>query len=97
MPDADRALAERIHALVLAKAPELLPKTWYGMPAYADTDEKVFASSRRRQSQTAAMPSWDSKMQRRSTTPRCGRLSLDRRLDPTVEKRIGSLITSAVA
>jgi uncharacterized protein YdhG (YjbR/CyaY superfamily) len=41
MPDADRALAERIHALVIANAPELLPKTWYGMPAYANTDGKV--------------------------------------------------------
>jgi uncharacterized protein YdhG (YjbR/CyaY superfamily) len=41
MPDADRALAERIHALVTANAPELLPKTWYGMPAYANTDGKV--------------------------------------------------------
>ncbi len=35
MPDADRALAERVHALVGAAAPELVPKTWYGMPAYA--------------------------------------------------------------
>jgi uncharacterized protein YdhG (YjbR/CyaY superfamily) len=41
MPDADRALAERIHALVTANAPELLSKTWYGMPAYANTDGKV--------------------------------------------------------
>ena len=41
MPDADRVLAERIHALVMANAPELLPKTWYGMPAYANTDGKV--------------------------------------------------------
>jgi uncharacterized protein YdhG (YjbR/CyaY superfamily) len=41
MPDADRVLAERIHALVTANAPELLPKTWYGMPAYANTDGKV--------------------------------------------------------
>ena len=35
MPDADRAIAERIHALVLANAPDLTAKTWYGMPAYA--------------------------------------------------------------
>jgi uncharacterized protein YdhG (YjbR/CyaY superfamily) len=41
MPDADRSLAERIHALVTANAPELLPKTWYGMPAYANEDGKV--------------------------------------------------------
>lgn len=35
MPDADRAIAERIHVLVLANAPGLTAKTWYGMPAYA--------------------------------------------------------------
>lgn len=40
MPEADRALAERIHAIVKANAPELTPKTWYGMPAYAK-DGKV--------------------------------------------------------
>ena len=40
MPDAERAMAERIHALVKASAPNLSPKTWYGMPAYAK-DGKV--------------------------------------------------------
>ena len=35
MPASDRHLAERIHAIVTANAPDLLPKTWYGMPAYA--------------------------------------------------------------
>ncbi len=35
MPEPDRVLAERVHALVTAAAPELIPKTWYGMPAYA--------------------------------------------------------------
>jgi len=35
MPPADRAMAERIHALIKAAAPELAPRTWYGMPAYA--------------------------------------------------------------
>lgn len=35
MPDSDRVMAERIHAIVTATAPDLAPKTWYGMPAYA--------------------------------------------------------------
>jgi uncharacterized protein YdhG (YjbR/CyaY superfamily) len=35
MPKADRVLAERIHAIVTASAPNLRPKTWYGMPAWA--------------------------------------------------------------
>jgi uncharacterized protein YdhG (YjbR/CyaY superfamily) len=39
-PD-DRALGERIHAIVKETAPDLVPKTWYGMPAYANKDGKV--------------------------------------------------------
>jgi uncharacterized protein YdhG (YjbR/CyaY superfamily) len=39
-PD-DRALGERIHAIVKETAPDLAPKTWYGMPAYANKDGKV--------------------------------------------------------
>ena len=35
MPEPDRAMAERLHALIRASAPALSPKTWYGMPAYA--------------------------------------------------------------
>jgi uncharacterized protein YdhG (YjbR/CyaY superfamily) len=35
MSDDDRALAERVHALVTAAAPDLTPRTWYGMPAYS--------------------------------------------------------------
>jgi uncharacterized protein YdhG (YjbR/CyaY superfamily) len=37
----DRALAERLHVTITAAAPELSPKTWYGMPAYANTEGKV--------------------------------------------------------
>ncbi len=40
MPEADRVMAERIHAIVMASAPSLSPRTWYGMPAYAK-DGKV--------------------------------------------------------
>jgi uncharacterized protein YdhG (YjbR/CyaY superfamily) len=39
-PD-DRTLAERVHVTVLAAAPDLAPKTWYGMPAYANADDKI--------------------------------------------------------
>jgi uncharacterized protein YdhG (YjbR/CyaY superfamily) len=41
MPKGDRALAKRIHEIVKATAPSLSPKTWYGMPAYADDNGKV--------------------------------------------------------
>jgi uncharacterized protein YdhG (YjbR/CyaY superfamily) len=37
----DRALAERVHVTVTTTAPDLSPKTWYGMPAYANADGKV--------------------------------------------------------
>ena len=41
MAPEDRALAERVHVTVTAAAPELSPKTWYGMPAYSDADGKI--------------------------------------------------------
>jgi uncharacterized protein YdhG (YjbR/CyaY superfamily) len=41
MAPADRALAERVHVTVTAAAPGLSPKTWYGMPAYANSDGKI--------------------------------------------------------
>lgn len=41
MTEADRVLAEGIHRIVSAEAPELMPKTWYGFPAYADAHGKV--------------------------------------------------------
>jgi uncharacterized protein YdhG (YjbR/CyaY superfamily) len=44
MTDEDRALAERVHVTVTAAGPDLSPKTWYGMPAYANADGKVVLS-----------------------------------------------------
>ncbi len=41
MQDSDRAMAKRLHALITATAPGLMPKTWYGMPAYAKDDKVV--------------------------------------------------------
>jgi uncharacterized protein YdhG (YjbR/CyaY superfamily) len=41
MPKPDRAMAKRLHEIVTASAPALEPKTWYGMPAYANKDGKV--------------------------------------------------------
>ena len=41
MQGSDRAMAKRIHAIVKASAPALLPKTWYGMPAYANQAGKI--------------------------------------------------------
>ena len=41
MPKSDRAMAKRVHAIVKASAPELSPRTWYGMPAYAKAGDVV--------------------------------------------------------
>ena len=41
MPEPDRSMAERLHGLVKASAPDLAPRTWYGMPAYANQEGKV--------------------------------------------------------
>ena len=41
MPEADRTMAQRIHDIIKANVPTLMPKTWYGMPAYANKDGKI--------------------------------------------------------
>ena len=41
MPEPDRTMAERLHAIIKATAPALSPRTWYGMPAYAKDDKVV--------------------------------------------------------
>ena len=41
MKEPDRSMGKRLHEIVTAASPSLMPKTWYGMPAYADTDGKV--------------------------------------------------------
>ncbi|WP_238625143.1 iron chaperone [Aggregatilinea lenta] len=41
MPESDRTMATRVHEIVTANAPSLAPKTWYGMPAYANEDGKI--------------------------------------------------------
>jgi uncharacterized protein YdhG (YjbR/CyaY superfamily) len=41
MNDSDRAMAERIHAIVRKTAPSLTPRTWYGMPAYSKNDKVI--------------------------------------------------------
>jgi uncharacterized protein YdhG (YjbR/CyaY superfamily) len=57
MPEADRVLAERIHAIVKAGAPDLAPKLWYGMPAYARNGKVVcfFQSAQKFKSRYATL------------------------------------------
>ena len=97
MPDDDRALAERIHALVLARAPELLPKTWYGMPAYANADGKVvcfFKAAAKFEGRYAVLGFEDAAML--DDAPMWPVVFAIVDWSPAVEKKIGALITSAV-
>lgn len=57
MKGSDRAMAERVHAIVKASAPELSPKTWYGMPAYAKDGKVVcfFQSAQKFKSRYATL------------------------------------------
>ena len=69
----DRTLAERVHVTVTATAPELSPKTWYGMPAYANATTRSSSSSRTRANSTTGTRPWVSRIRRTSTTAICGR------------------------
>ena len=57
MPEGDRAMAERLHAIVKEAAPQLSPRTWYGMPAYAKDDKVVcfFQSAQKFKSRYATL------------------------------------------
>jgi hypothetical protein len=48
MPEPDRTMGERLHAIITASAPALMPRTWYGMPAYTDGN-KIICFFRSRQ------------------------------------------------
>jgi len=58
MPESDRNMASRLHAIIKASAPNLEPKTWYGMPAYATKDGKIvcfFQSAQKFQARYATL------------------------------------------
>lgn len=76
MPKADRMIAERIHALITEKAPELLPRTWYGMLHTPTRTARWCASSSPPPTSMAATRLWDSKILRASTMARSGRSCL---------------------
>lgn len=71
MPDDDRVVAERVHAIATRVAPVLLPRTWYGMPAYAEG--KSCASFWARPSSRLATQRLASTTAPNSTTGTCGR------------------------
>ena len=97
MPGADRLLAERVHAIVTAAAPGLSPKTWYGMPAYANGDGKVvcfFQSADKFKSRYATLGfNADAKLDEGSMWATSFALT---KLTAADEKRIATLVKKAV-
>ena len=98
MPDSDRAIAERVHALVKASAPELEPKTWYGMPAYANRAGKVvchFQSAQKFKSRYATLGFSDqANLDDGSVWPTSFAL---KELTAAEEERIAALVRRAVS
>ncbi|MGH4030135.1 iron chaperone [Actinomycetota bacterium Odt1-20B] len=97
MPEPDRVLAERIHALVKAGAPALAPKLWYGMPAYA-LDGKVvcfFQAAQKFKSRYATLGFSDqAHLDEGAMWPAAYALT---GLTPEAEERISTLIEQAVS
>ncbi|MFF4102070.1 iron chaperone [Streptomyces sp. NPDC001903] len=97
MPDADRVIAERIHDIVKANAPELAPKLWYGMPAYARDGKVVcfFQSARKFKTRYATLGFSDlARLDEGAMWPAAYALT---GLTPDDEARIGALVKRAVS
>jgi len=97
MPRADRVMAKRLHALIKASAPDLAPRTWYGMPAYAK-DGKVlcfFQSAQKFKSRYATLGfSDEANLDKGPMWPTSFAL---KELTSAEEKKIGALVKKAVS
>jgi len=97
MPEPDRAMAERLHAIVKASAPDLVPKTWYGMPAYAKDGKVVcfFQSADKFNSRYATFGfSDEANLDEGAMWPTSFAL---KELTAAGEKKIGALVKKAVS
>jgi uncharacterized protein YdhG (YjbR/CyaY superfamily) len=97
MPEADRAMAERLHALIKASAPALSPRTWYGMPAYAKDGKVVcfFQSAEKFKSRYATFGFSDkANLDEGAMWPTSFAL---KELTAAEEARIGALVKKAVS
>jgi uncharacterized protein YdhG (YjbR/CyaY superfamily) len=96
MPKADRVMAKRLHALVKASAPDLSPRTWYGMPAYAKGGKVVcfFQSAHKFKSRYATLGfSDEANLDKGAMWPTSFAL---KELTAAEEKKIGALVKKAV-
>jgi uncharacterized protein YdhG (YjbR/CyaY superfamily) len=97
MPKADRAMAERVHAIVRASAPALSPRTWYGMPAYTKDGKVVcfFQSGQKFKTRYATLGFSDkANLDESAMWPTAFAL---KELTAGVEARIGALVKKAVS
>ena len=97
MPKSDRVMAERIHAIVLKTAPDLMPKTWYGMPAYAKDGKLVcfFQSAEKFKARYATFGfEENAKIDDGTMWPTSWALT---KLGPAEEKKIADLVKKAVS
>ena len=96
MPPKDRAMGKRIHAIVKASAPDLAPKTWYGMPAYAKDGKVIcfFQSADKFKARYATFGfNDDAGLDAGSMWPTSWALT---KLTPADEKKIAALVKKAV-
>ena len=97
MPEPDRAMAERLHAIIKASAPALSPKTWYGMPAYAKDGKVVcfFQSAQKFKTRYATFGFSDkANLDEGAMWPTAFAL---KELTAAEEARIGALVKKAVS
>jgi uncharacterized protein YdhG (YjbR/CyaY superfamily) len=97
MPEPDRAMAERLHAIIKASAPALWPKTWYGMPAYAKDGKVVcfFQSAQKYNSRYSTFGFQDAaNLDEGAMWPTSFALT---ELTAAEEARIGALVKKAVS
>jgi uncharacterized protein YdhG (YjbR/CyaY superfamily) len=97
MPEPDRTMAERVHAIVKANAPDLSPKTWYGMPAYAKDGKVVcfFQSADKFKSRYATFGfSDEANLDKGAMWPTSFAL---KKLTAADEAKIGALVKKAVS
>jgi uncharacterized protein YdhG (YjbR/CyaY superfamily) len=98
MAEPDRAMAKRVHAIVKASAPALSPKTWYGMPAYANKDGKVvcfFQSGQKYKTRYSTLGFQEAaRLDEGDIWPTSFAL---KKLTVDVEKKIGTLVKRAVS
>jgi hypothetical protein len=97
MPGPDRSMAERLHAIIRKAAPDLSPRTWYGMPAYAKDDKIVcfFKSADKFKSRYATFGFEEAaNIDDGAMWPTSFALT---KLTPADEKKIGALVKKAVS